>query len=212
MGYFFVRENFVYGILILMYYIVALGNPGEGYIHTRHNVGFLAADTFVSTCSLSEPRSVAQYVGKVSEGVVGSESVMVLYPETFMNRSGKAVQKFVPQGELAKMLVIYDDIALPFGEVKVSFGRGDGGHNGMKSIIGALGSKDFIRLRIGIAPTNLSTGTVNMVSGTDLPKYVLATFSKSEQVKLSKEILPHIAEVIETIIKEGYIKAMNKHN
>jgi peptidyl-tRNA hydrolase, PTH1 family len=198
--------------LFEMYYIVALGNPGEEYTNTRHNVGFLAADTFVKAHTLPEPRITAQYVGKVSEGGVGDGSVSVLFPETFMNRSGVAVKKFVPPSELANMVVLYDDIALPFGEVKVSFGRGDGGHNGMKSIIGALGSKDFIRVRIGIAPTSFLTGAAKMVSGPDLPKYVLAAFSKSEQAKLSKEILPHVSTVLETIVKEGYVKAMNQYN
>ncbi len=195
-----------------MYYIVALGNPGEEYTYTRHNVGFLAADVCISVHALPEPRSMAQYVGKVSAGSIGGNEVTLLFPETFMNRSGAAVKKCVPPNELVTTVVLYDDIALPFGEVKVSFGRGDGGHNGMKSIISALGSKDFIRVRIGIAPTSFLTGAAKAVTGSELPKYVLAKFSKSEQVKLSKEILPHVAEVVETIVKEGYIKAMNRYN
>lgn len=195
-----------------MYYLVALGNPGEEYTYTRHNVGFLAADTFVTVHTLPEPRSTAQYVGKVSEGSVGGESVAVLYPETFVNRSGTAVKKFVPLEDVPKMVVLYDDIALPFGEVKVSFGRGDGGHNGMKSIIGALGTKDFIRVRIGIAPTSFLTGGVKPVTGAELPKYVLAPFTKNEQAKLSKDVLPQVSAMVETIITEGYVPAMNRYN
>lgn len=201
------------GILIGdMYYVVGLGNPGEEYTYTRHNIGFLALDALVATYGLPGPISNSRSAGRVSEGMIGKVEVQLLYPETFMNKSGSAVKKVVPKEEVESLVVLYDDVALPLGEVKVSFGRGDGGHNGIKSIAESLGSKDFIRIRIGVAPTSFWTGRIKTVNGGDRAKFVLGKFGRSETDLLKKHVLPKVTEVVTAVIESGYVKAMNEYN
>lgn len=195
-----------------MYYLVALGNLGQEYEDTRHNVGFKAVDFFVAALGLPKASKSAQYSGRFSQGVVEGEDISLLYPETFMNHSGVAVRKLVPQGDISQLIVIYDDIALPLGEVKISFDRGDGGHNGLKSIINSLNSKEFIRVRIGIAPTTFWTGKTKTLTGEELTRFVLGKFSSREQEKLSKEVFPLVQEALCEIIRDGYVKAMNNYN
>lgn len=195
-----------------MHYIVGLGNPGEEYVLTRHNVGFLALDECVEGFNLPKPMLRSWCKGLVSEGVIGQSEVTLLYPDTFMNRSGEAVVKLVPKAEVPSLIVLYDDVALPLGEIKVSFGRGDGGHNGIKSLIGALGTKDFVRVRIGIAPKAFLSGKTKVISSADLPKFVLQKFSKSEEKLLRNDVLPKVAKAIATIVEAGYVKAMNDYN
>lgn len=195
-----------------MYYVVGLGNPGEAYTYTRHNVGFLALDELIATHRLPEPVLRSSSAGRVSEGMLGEVEVSLLYPETFMNKSGSAVKKVVPKEAIDRLVVLYDDVALPLGEVKVSFGRGDGGHNGIKSIAESLGSKDFVRIRIGVAPTSFWTGRIKTVDGGDRAKFVLGKFGRSETDLLHKAVLPKVAEVLVAVLESGYVKAMNKYN
>ncbi len=195
-----------------MYYIVGLGNPGEEYTYTRHNVGFLALDALVAKYGLPVPVSNSRSVGKVCEGVIGSVEVQLLYPETFMNKSGSSVKKVVPKEEAESLVVLYDDVALPLGEVKISFGRGDGGHNGIKSIADSLGTKDFVRIRIGVAPTSFWTGRIKTVPGSDRAKFVLGKFGRSETELLKGEVLPKVTEVLTAVVESGYVKAMKEFN
>lgn len=195
-----------------MFYVVGLGNPGEKYLHTRHNIGFLVLDELVSRFDLPEPISHTKSSGKISEGLIGNIEVELLYPETFMNNSGVAVKKVVPKEEVANLIVVYDDVALPLGEVKVSFGRGDGGHNGIKSIAENLGTKDFIRVRVGVAPISFWTGKIKKVNGGDMAKFVLGNFGRSEADMVKKEVLPKAAMCVVTVMESGYIKAMNEYN
>jgi PTH1 family peptidyl-tRNA hydrolase len=195
-----------------MYYLVGLGNPGVEYEKTRHNVGFLALDFIINEFSLSAPANRSWCSGRVTEGLLGNEEVTLLYPETFMNNSGVAVKKLVKPNEVQSLVVLYDDTALPIGAVKVSFGRGDGGHNGIKSIVSALGTKDFIRVRIGVAPKAFLTGKTKLIAGADLSKFVLQKFSKGEEKALNVEVLPKVANILATIVEAGYVKAMNEYN
>lgn len=195
-----------------MYYFVALGNPGSKYKFTRHNVGFLAADFFIKKMQLPETVKSAKYLGELSEGNVLDQDLSVLYPDTFMNHSGKAVKKLLNSPDSSNLVVIYDDVALPFGEVRVSFGRGDGGHNGIKSIIETLGTKDFIRLRIGVAPSSFWTGKMKVLTGEALPKFVLSNFTRNEQDKLEKEVFPKVKDVLCSILEVGHDKTMNRFN
>lgn len=194
-----------------MNYIVALGNPGPEYESTRHNVGFRALDYIISNFNLPPPTKSAQYAGRVSEGEILGESVLLLYPETFMNHAGSAVKKMVPKAEISRLIVIYDDVALPLGEVKISFGRGDGGHNGIKSIISALGSKEFVRIRIGVAPTSFWTGKIKPLAGSDLSRFVLGKFTSREQAKLT-EVFATVRAAVGVIVQDGYVQAMNVYN
>ncbi len=195
-----------------MYYIVGLGNPGEKYAHTRHNVGWLALDVVCKVSALPAPILETSASGRVTEGSIAGAPVNVLYPETFMNNSGAAVAKFVPRNEVTKLIVIHDDIDLPFGEIKIVKGRGDGGNNGIKSIIEKLGSKDFIRIRIGIAPRSIFTGAVKRPKGGGpLERYVLKPFSKKEAEQLT-EVNERVTAALTTILKDGIEVAMNKFN
>ena len=198
-----------------MYYIVGLGNPGEQYARTRHNVGWLALDALVLKYNLPQPVSARQASGRVTDGVIAGESVTVLYPDTFMNHSGTAVRKLVPKGAEATLVVVYDDVDIPLGEVKVSFGRGAGGHNGVESVIKSLGTKDFVRVRVGIAKTGFwpwEKGVVRRPSGGGaLERHVLGKFSSREEAALSRG-LASVTTAIKTILESGYVKAMNQFN
>lgn len=195
-----------------MYYIVALGNPGEKYANTRHNVGWLALDYCVAKFRLPDLVESGGLSGRLTEGVVAGNEVVVLYPSTFMNNSGSAVVKLVPKNEVDKLIVVHDDIDLPFGEVKITQGRGAGGNKGVQSIIEKLGSKDFVRVRIGIAPKSFWTGKVKRPQGGGpLERFVLKSFSSSEKKQLP-EVFEKVKGAIETVISDGAEVAMNKCN
>jgi len=195
-----------------MNYVVGLGNPGKKYEQNRHNVGFLALDFLVHELGFFAARQSSMYEGLYTSGTFKEERFDLLYPQTFINHSGKAVSKLVKSEELPRLVVVYDDLALPFGEVRISFGRGDGGHNGVKSIIGSLKSKDFVRIRIGIAPMSFWTGKIKLLSGDQISSYVLADFSKKELGTLAAEVFPKAKEMILAIAGEGLAKAMNRFN
>lgn len=195
-----------------MFYIVGLGNPGSEYEHTRHNVGFLALDFIVDALQLPIPTKAAHLEGRYAEGSIANQPVALLYPETFMNHSGSAVKKLVSKDELHNLIVLYDDVALPFGAIKVSFDRGDGGHNGIKSIIGTMGSKEFVRVRIGVAPTSFWTGKPKLLSGDALPRYVLGKFTGKERSRLTEEVFVLVQKAVCEIVRDGYQKAMNTYN
>lgn len=197
-----------------MYYLVGLGNAGAQYAVTRHNVGWLVLDTVCARHDI--PAAILQkgVSGRVSAGTIAGISVGVLYPETMMNNSGTAVRKFVPPTELKNLVVLYDDIDLPLGEVRVSFGRGDGGHNGIKSIIEKTGSRDFVRVRIGIGKVGFwpwQKGMMVRPKGERLPKYVLGKFTKTEMGEVEK-VSASVDEVVAVIVTQGHAAAMNKFN
>ncbi len=160
-----------------MYIIVGLGNPGDEYAHTRHNTGRTAAE-FIN--------------GKLS-------GVKIFVPDTFMNKTGPAVAKAMAGKSAKKLIVIHDDLDLPLGSLKISYGRGSGGHKGVESIIKALKTKEFIRIRIGIGKKG------------DVEKHILGQFKKSE-LEVLKKTFKRVDEAVETIVNEGYEKAMNRFN
>jgi len=192
-----------------MHYLVPLGNPGEQYQATRHNVGWVAMDYCVNAWRLPQPLASRSESGQVTQGVVNETEVKILYPDTFMNNSGSAVVKLVPKNEINQLIVIHDDIDLPFGEIKLVQGRGGGGNNGVSSIIQKLESKDFIRVRIGIAPKSFWTGqTKRPAGGGPLERFVLKPFTKTEQKEL-EFVYEKVKDAIEMIIKDGLEIAMN---
>lgn len=195
-----------------MFYIVALGNPGDKYSDTRHNVGWRALDYCLEKFSLPNLIESSAYVGRVSVGMVSGHEVTVLYPSTFMNNSGSAVAKLVPKNEIEKLIVVHDDIDVPFGEIKIGKSRGAGGNNGVQSIIDKMGTKDFVRIRIGIAPKSFWTGeTKRPAGGGPLERFVLKSFSTTEQKKLP-EVFERVKRTLEIIVTEGVEKAMNQFN
>lgn len=193
-----------------MYYIVGLGNPGDKYQNTRHNVGWMVLDYIIDTVGLPCAFDSSKYAGRLSEGVLEGEEVVLLYPNTFMNKSGSAVKKLVPKGQEKQLVVVYDDVDLPVGEIKISQGKGSGGHNGISSIVSSLGSKDFIRVRVGIAGKSLF-GHTKRPKGERLAKHVLGDFKRREGKELSS-VLPKAAMAVQLIIAEGVEKAMNEMN
>lgn len=192
-----------------MWYIVGLGNPGAQYTNTRHNVGWQVLDTYRAKVGLPEPVPSASASGAISCGVVASEEVTLLYPDTFMNNSGAAVKKLVSAADAAHLVVVYDDIAIPFGEVKISFAKNSGGHNGIASIIDALGTKAFVRVRIGIAPRRLLSGSVARPAPSKQAQFVLGTFSFRERTQLST-VLKTAATAIDQIVTHGHEYAMSQ--
>src|SRR3989338_8973227 len=172
--------------------VVGLGNPGKEYEGTRHNTG----------------RIMVGMVEKKND----SQKIKFLTPDTFMNNSGKAVAPFVKsKKDLKDLVVIYDDIDLPLGKMKISFNRSSGGHNGLNSVIKALKSEEFLRIRIGISSAT-PKGVVRKPKGEKaVLNFLLGEFKKSE-LEIIKKLGKTVAEAVETIFTEGKDKAMSMFN
>lgn len=190
--------------IIIPELIVGLGNPEPKYDHTRHNIGFEAVDSLASSWGMSWKEN-KRFQGLITEGVSPyGNKIRLLKPLTYMNLSGQAVRavtdwyKISPQS----VLVIYDEMDLPVGRLRIRLSGSAGGHNGMKSIISHLGSQDFPRLRIGIGK---STGKKQTVS------HVLGKFAPEEKTVI-KEVLYLSTKAIECSFKEGMEKAMSLYN
>lgn len=166
--------------------VVGLGNPGKEYDHTRHNVGFRILDALCSDW-VTMP--------KCSSLICKTEDIIYAKPQTFMNLSGKAVQELIQfyKIEMADMLVVYDDKDLPFGKLRLRTEGSSAGHNGMNSIIGMLGTQEFSRLRIGVAPADPE------VSMHDTADYVLANFTAEEETNV-QPIIDEARKTIESFI------------
>lgn len=161
-----------------MYIAIGLGNPGDKYARTRHNTGRMAAE-------------------KVAKLEV--DKLKVLVPDTFMNKTGLFVAKAMKGKSAKKLIVIYDDLDLPLGTMKISYDRGSGGHKGLESIIRALKTREFIRIRIGIGKKG------------DAEKHILGNFSKLEMEKL-KKVFKRAADAVEVIVSDGLQSAMTEFN
>jgi PTH1 family peptidyl-tRNA hydrolase len=182
--------------------IVGLGNPGREYDRTRHNVGFLAADALAARWGMSFARHRSR--ADVAEGVVDGVRVTLLKPQTFMNSSGDAVRPIMRLANLAPadVLVIYDEMDLPMGRLRLRDQGSAGGHRGMESIISQLGTNVVPRLRIGIGRPALETDPID---------HVLATFTPTELAQL-RAALDRVAEGVETFLRDGTTAAMNLIN
>ena len=193
-----------------MHYILGLGNPGEKYADTRHNAGQIVLKIAGEESGWPQFFSSSKAGGEISEFSLGGKDVTVVFPSTFMNESGKVAKKLKELSPDADLTVVYDDIDLPFGEVRVSFGRGDGGHNGIKSVANSLGSKDFTRVRVGIAPKSLF-GKQLRPQGEKLNRYVLGRLTGRELKKL-EEVAKNLPEILTLIVEQGPEAAMNQFN
>lgn len=192
--------------------LVGLGNPGAEYAKTRHNAGRIALSAFVDAHSLGEWKENLKIPAHIARGSVEKSLVVCVLPDTFMNKSGAAVLPYVKSVKAAeKLVVLYDDLDLPLGKIKVSFDRGSGGHKGIESIARALKTKAFWRVRIGVSPVTAS-GKLRKPSGEkDVLEFILGTFSPSELAVL-KKVSTQSAHVLETMLTEGPLKAMNECN
>ena len=190
--------------------IVGLGNPGTEYEKTRHNAGQIILDFILGKVEWKESSGTKLLFYKDS---IGNKPTEYIKPTTFMNNSGVAVLhvKEKHKLKLEDIVVIYDDIDLPIGSMKLSFNRSSGGHNGLESIIKKLKSQEFVRIRIGICPTT-PTGKLKKPKGeAAILKFLLGEFKKEELAELKKES-KKIAEAIEMIFSEGKDKAMSLYN
>ncbi|MFH1531778.1 MAG: aminoacyl-tRNA hydrolase [Pseudomonadota bacterium] len=180
--------------------IVGLGNPGHEYDRTRHNVGFMVLDRLAMEHSLTwEDKFLSQAATWRRSG----DRLVLLKPKTWMNLSGRAVQRAVGfyKVPLDDLLVIYDDLDLPVGQLRLRFKGGDGGHRGVRSIIELLGSPDFLRLRIGIGHPLRGDGT----------SHVLGRFAGDEEADVEKAI-QGAAGAVASWLDDGFSRAMNRYN
>jgi PTH1 family peptidyl-tRNA hydrolase len=190
--------------LIIPELIVGLGNPEPKYDNTRHNIGFAVVDELAKVWQMPLKEN-KRFQGLFSEGVSqGGQKVRLLKPLTYMNRSGQAVRAVTDwyKVEPRSVLVIYDDMDLPVGRLRMRLTGSAGGHNGMKSIIAHLGSQEFPRLRLGIGKSDGEKSTINHVLGKFAP----------EEFKVMDEILYISLKAIELGLKEGIEQSMNRYN
>ena len=185
--------------------VVGLGNPGKEYVGTRHNVGFEVIEKLAGKldCTLRKKVRFAAHVGEVT---LDGGKITLAEPQTFMNRSGAAVAALMQWSKVlpAEVLVIVDDVDLPLGQLRLRLAGGSGGHNGMRSIIDALGgNEEFARLRIGIGRT--------LPAGADISGHVLGRFSAAER-RAVEEIVMVAVEAVECCLRDGFAVAMNRFN
>jgi PTH1 family peptidyl-tRNA hydrolase len=189
---------------LAMFVIVGLGNPGEEYEWTRHNLGFLLIDKLAADANAAIKRKECRSL--VGSATIEGERAWLVKPQTFMNLSGEAVSCLLAKHEIADparaLIVISDDLALPFGTMRLRPRGSAGGHNGLKSIIAALGHNEFVRLRIGIQPDHPVS---------DAKAFVLEQFRKPQRKEVG-DILTRAADAVRVVLRDGVIKAMSLHN
>lgn len=195
----------------MQFFIVGLGNPGKEFEKTRHNAGVQALLALHKKWGFQDFRLEKKNHGEISEGMFDGKDVVLLQPNTFMNNSGISTKTLVKSKKaLERMIVLYDDLDLALGTIRVSFNRSSGGHNGLKSISKYAATDAYIRVRIGISPE--IGGKIRKPKGTAaVNKFVLAKWGGVE-TEVLKKTLPKIIAVVETIVKEGKDVAMNKYN
>ena len=190
-----------------IFLVVGLGNPGSEYAATRHNAGFMVVDELARRfgVSIDHEKWQAHFVQLVLWG----SKICLLKPDTFMNLSGKAVARYVDFYKVSpeQILVVHDDLDMEPGRVKLVAGGGAGGHNGIRSLVQYLGTKDFPRLKLGIG----RPGKLNLYSGMPVEKYVLAPFAPDEKILLEQR-MDAIEKGLEYLVCDGIAKAMNLLN
>jgi PTH1 family peptidyl-tRNA hydrolase len=190
--------------LFTMRFIVGLGNPGEEYEWTRHNLGFMLVDLLAQSAGAQVKRKDCRAL--VGRALIEGEKVELVKPQTYMNLSGESVSclfaKAGPDAKASEMIVISDDLALPFGQIRLRAKGSAGGHNGLKSIISCLKTEEFIRLRIGIKPEHPVS---------DAKQFVLEEFSRKEREDVEK-ILEKCADAVRACLRDGIEKAMAQFN
>jgi PTH1 family peptidyl-tRNA hydrolase len=172
--------------------LAGLGNPGEEYENTRHNAGRILVS--------------------ILEKKMEDTNIKFIKPDTFMNNSGKVIAPLIKtQKDLKNLIVVYDDIDLPIGKIKISFDKSSGGHNGIESIIKKLKSREFVRIRVGIAPRTPS-GKIRKPKGEKaVLNFLLGEFKKSE-LDILKKLSKKVGDIVEMVFDEGKDKAMSVYN
>lgn len=182
--------------------VVGLGNPGERYAETRHNVGCMVVARAAGRAGIALKRQ--GYQGLYGVGRLAAEETTLLLPQTFMNRSGASVAPACQSLGIAPgdLIVVHDEIDLPFGTLRIKVGGGHGGHNGLRSITDALGHGDFVRVRLGVG---------RPPAGGDVSAYVLSRFASGERTLL-EGYLDAAADALELLLRRGPNEAMNTYN
>lgn len=199
-----------------MFIIVGLGNPGEEYEDTRHNMGRVVLENmkkaFEKDSDFSDWETDKKLRALTCEGKVGKQKVMLVEPDNYMNNSGGSVKPLITSKKKAEeLVVIHDDLDLPMGKYKITFNRGSGGHKGVESIIKNIKTEGFIRYRIGISPVTPS-GKMKKPSGEEaVTKMIMGKFKEAEIAEI-KKMSKRLAEATEMMIKEGRDKAMSLYN
>ncbi len=185
--------------------MVGLGNPGLKYEFTRHNIGFRIVDSLAQDIEI-EFKKVKSYYSLISRGMINNHKIMLIKPQTFMNLSGRAVSKIVSYYKipLRDLLIVYDDLNLELGKIRIRKKGSAGGHKGIESIMQYLNSEEIPRLRIGICNPSANFNF-------DCISYVLSNFNDDEEDKI-KETIKLSTEAIKTVIEDGFEKAMRKYN
>ena len=185
-----------------MFLIAGLGNPGEQYAHTPHNLGFLVVERLAARHAIRLSRKECQAL--IGQGSLGGKPVLLAKPQTFMNLSGVAVKPLLEKAEAtpSELILIYDELDLPWGSLRVRPNGRAAGHNGIKDVIAKLGTQEFPRVRLGVHPGHPLT------SGAD---YLLSRFSR-QQIESLDSLLDFAADAVESIIAEGVEKSMTRFN
>lgn len=185
--------------------IVGLGNPGVAYSRNRHNIGFACLRHFARNYNIRLDKKQSQ--ARTGSGNIDGETVFLARPQTFMNLSGKSVSRLVNRFKVDfdDLIVIHDDLDLPLGRIRIRQGGGSGGHKGIESIIGELGSRSFIRVRIGISRPSKNASEDEIID------YVLSDFTPEEE-RVIKKAIARVSDAIICLIAEGLEAAMNRYN
>lgn len=195
-----------------MHYIIGLGNPGEEYEESRHNTGRMAVLRLHKDLQKNSDISDFEFDKKANGLVAKSKKIVLILPETFMNKSGASAQYFIKSAKAAQnLVVVYDDMDLPLGTIKIVYNRGSGGHKGLESVVRAVKTKEFTRVRLGVSPAS-AKGRARKPSGEDkVLNFILSKFKPAEEAEL-KKMLKKASEAIQCIVEEGRDRAMNMYN
>ena len=190
--------------------IVGLGNPGTGYTHNRHNIGFMCINRFARKHGIRFARKQGQ--ARVGEGEAAGTKLILARPQTMMNLSGRSVSLLVKRHKISPedLIIIHDDLDLPTGKIRIRQGGGSAGHKGIESIIACLGNSDFIRIRVGIGrPDDMNNEVTDR--NAEVIDHVLGDFDAGEN-KIIAEVSSKVGEAILCLIGEGLTAAMNRYN
>jgi PTH1 family peptidyl-tRNA hydrolase len=186
--------------------VIGLGNPGEDYARNRHNIGFMCIDHLARGNGIRLNKKEGQ--ARTGSGEVGGKQVILVQPQTFVNRSGQAVSHLVRKYKVTRdrLIVIHDDLDLPPGKIRIRQGGSSAGHRGVMSINDSLGGRDFTRIRVGIGRPDVTED-----KDTEVVDYVLGDLTSKEE-KIFEEVLPRVSEIISSLLTEGLEVTMNRFN
>lgn len=194
-----------------VFYILALGNPDEQYEKSRHNAGWIAVQQALKRWKAQELKEDKKLKALKTEMKFGKDKAVVIFPLTYMNKSGQSVKPLVTSKKKAQnLIVVHDDLDLPIGKFKISKGKSSGGHKGVESVIRAVKTKDFIRIRVGISPAT-PKGKLKKPDKKKILDFIIGDFKPKELQKV-KAVAKKITDALEMIIQEGADKAMSIYN